>query len=198
VEFVAYDIETTGIDAERDAVIELAAVLFVDGRPAGEFSELIDPGVPIPEEARRVHGISDDDVRGKPALSEVLAPFAGFCGSRTLVAHNASFDFRFLARAVEQQRVPAPRGTVLDTCALARVVLPGLPNYRLSTLVQHLPIPASRFHRATEDAFYCGHLLLHLVGQLRKRCEPCDVGSLVKLSGKPAYTFPQFDQLDLF
>ncbi|WP_372807814.1 PolC-type DNA polymerase III, partial [Pontiella sp.] len=112
-------------------IVEVGAVLFDGARPVKGFGSLVDPGIPIPPDASAVNGISDEMVRGKPKIADVLADFAEFCGDLPLVAHNAPFDYKFMLEDVKLHRSAAPKGVVLDTLPLARQLFPGLANYRL-------------------------------------------------------------------
>jgi len=202
MKFVAFDLETTGIKPTADMIVEVGAVLFDGDRAVKGYGSLVDPGCPIPPDASAVNGIRDDMVRGKPRIVDVLGEFADFCGDLPLVAHNAPFDYKFLLEDVNLHRAAAPKGVVLDTLPLARKIFPGLPNYKLGTLVHHFGFPSGTFHRAEEDSDYCGRLFAKIVQTLEMRREPCSVADLVRMTGKPETRFPQFadqpDQLDLF
>lgn len=202
MKFIAFDLETTGTKPKEDMIVEIGAVLFEGGRAVKGYGTLIDPGCPIPPDASAVNGITDEMVCGQPKVADVLSDFADFCGDLPLVAHNAPFDFRFLLEDIKLHRAPAPSGLVLDTLPLARKVFPGLPNYKLWTLVRHFEFPSGTFHRAEEDSSYCGLLFAKIVETLQMRGEPCMESDLVKMMGKEEMRFPQFapqpDQLDLF
>jgi DNA polymerase-3 subunit epsilon len=200
--FVSFDLETTGFIAGVDRIVEIGAVKFVNGAPESIFSSLVDPGVEIPEAASAVNGITNDMVRGKPSIDRLLPAFAEFCNDDVLVAHNANFDFQFLLADIVRLESPAPKGVVLDSCNIARKVMPGLANYKLGTLVQHLEIPASNFHRAEEDATYCGQLFIKLVEKMSGGLVLPPIANLITLSGKTELRFPQIvpkpKQLGLF
>ena len=202
MKFVAFDLETTGIKPQEDMIVEVGAVLFDGSDPIKTYGALIDPGRPIPPDASAVNGITDEMVRGKPRIADVLADFADFCGELPLVAHNAPFDYKFLLDDIKLHRATAPQGVVLDTLPLARKVFPGLPNYKLWTLVRHFNFPSGTFHRAEEDSSYCGLLFDKIIQTLEMRREPCSEADLVRLIGKEEMRFPQYapqpDQLDLF
>jgi len=201
MKFIAFDLETTGIKSATDQIIEVGAVLFEDGNPVKGFGVLVDPGVPIPAGASAVNGITNDMVRGKPKIQEVLPEFADFCGDLPLVAHNAPFDFKFLLEDVKLHQAPSPKGVVIDTLSLARKIFPGLPSYKLGMLVRHFDFPSGVFHRAEEDSDYCGRLFVKILQTLEMRGEPCTEEYLVRLTGKREMRFPQFkasSQLDLF
>lgn len=200
--FIAFDLETTGTLPGVDQIVEIGAVLFNEaGAPETIFATLINPGVPMPEAASRVNGITDEMLVGKPSITDVLDAFAEFCGEEIMVAHNAAFDTQFLLADIKKHESSAPRGVILDTLPLARKVYPGLANYKLGTLVQHLGIPAGGFHRAEEDAAYCGQLFHKMVTRLSPQGVPPAIATLVSLTGKPEQRFPQIEkqprQLDL-
>ncbi len=201
MKFIAFDLETTGTKPSADHIVEIGAVLFDGDCAVQGYGTLVDPGVSIPPDASAVNGITDDMLRGKPPIAEVLGEFADFCGELPLVAHNAPFDFKFLLDDIKSHRAPAPKGVVFDTLPLARKIFPGLPNYRLGTLVRHFGFPSGTFHRAEEDSAYCGLLFAKILQTLELRREPCLESDLIRLIGKQELRFPQFapaNQLDLF
>lgn len=189
--FISFDLETTGFISGVDRIVEIGAVRFVNGEADAVFSTLVDPEMDIPEAAARVNGISSEMVIGKPTIDKLLEPFAEFCGDDIIVAHNAPFDFQFLVADITKHESCAPTGVVLDTCVMARKVFPGLPNYKLGTLVQHLGIPSTNFHRAEEDANYCGQLFVHMIRKMSGRLELPPLENLVALCGKSELRFPK-------
>lgn len=200
--FISFDLETTGFIAGVDRIVEIGAIRFINGEVESIFSTLINPGMDIPEAASRVNGITNDMLVEKPTIDRVLPAFAEFCGQDILVAHNANFDFQFLLSDIVRLEAPAPKGVILDTCNIARKVLPGLPNYKLGTLVQHLNIDSSNFHRAEEDATYCGKLFIKIIEKMSGGMHLPPLENLVMLSGKQQLLFPQITpkpkQLGLF
>ncbi len=200
--FVAFDLETTGTVPGVDQIVEIGAVRFVNGQPEATYSTLVDPRRPIPPGASAVNHITDDMVRGKPFIENLLPSFSEFCGDDIMIAHNAPFDSQFLIADIKRHESPAPLGIILDTLPIARKVFPGLPNYKLGTLVQHLKIPTTDFHRAEEDATYCGYLFEQMVRRISIGGQPPQVTNLIALTGKPEIRFPQIvrqpKQMDLF
>lgn len=192
--FIAFDLETTGTVAGVDKIVEIGAVRFINNEPEGVFSTLVDPKRPIPAGASNVNGIFDHMVEGKPLIDTLLEPFAEFCGDLPLVAHNAPFDSQFLLAEIKRHESPAPKGLILDTLPIARKVIPGLPNYKLGTLTQHLKIPSGQFHRAEEDANYCGQLFIHLIQRIKVNQVEPSLSQLVALTGKPESYFPIFER----
>lgn len=203
MKFIAFDLETTGTKPSEDMIVEVGAVMFEGNRALKGYGKLVDPGIPIPQEASAVNGITDDMLVAKPKIADVLAEFAEFCGDLPLVAHNAPFDYKFLLEDVKLHKSVAPAGVVLDTLPLARKVFPNLPNYKLWTLTRHFNFPSGTFHRAEEDSSYCGLLFAKIVETLEMRGEPCSEQDLISLmGGKEEMRFPIFapepNQLDLF
>ncbi|HEX4922663.1 MAG TPA: 3'-5' exonuclease [Bdellovibrionales bacterium] len=199
--FIAFDLETTGFLPGVDNIVEIGAVRFVNGQPDSLFATLINPKRSMPEAASRVNGITDDMLAGKPTIEEVLPKFAEFCGDDFLVAHNAPFDVSFLSAEITKHETPAPGGVILCTCQIAKKVLPGLANYKLGTLVQHLKISSTEFHRAEQDAGYCGELFVRMMQKVFRAGEVPAMENLIGLSNNTALRFPKIDrkpkQLDL-
>lgn len=193
--FIAFDLETTGTLPGVDQIAEIGAVRFNEqGIPDTIFATLVNPGIPMPEAAARVNGITDEMLRGQPKITDVLDAFAEFCGDDIMVAHNAAFDAQFLIADIKKHETSAPRGVILDTLPLARKVYPGLANYRLGTLVQHLGIPATSFHRAEEDAAYCGQLFHKMIVRLSPTNVAPTLETLIGLTGKTEQRFPQLEK----
>lgn len=188
MDFVSFDLETTGTLSHLDHIVEIGAVRFHEGQVQETYQQLVSIDIPIPEQASAVNGITDDMLRGQPLIEEVLPSFAEFCGDSLMVAHNAPFDFQFLLRAIQEYRTPAPRGLVLDTCQMARRSFPGLANYKLSTLCKYLNIGEDNFHRAQADATYCGRLFVEILK--KHSLSSKDVKELVKITGYKPLKFP--------
>ena len=124
-EFVAFDIECTGLRADADRITEIGAVLFGPDGEKDRFNTFVDPGVPIPEEIVRLTGITDDMVSGAPKEAEALRAFLDFCGGRPLVAHNADFDVGFMTAAAVRCGIDF-RPVYLDTLVLAQTLMLGM------------------------------------------------------------------------
>lgn len=192
--FIAFDLETTGTLPGVDRIVEIGAVRFVNGIADAVYSTLVDPRMPMPEAASRVNGITDDMLTGKPTIDRLLPSFAEFCGEDMVVAHNAAFDSQFLSADIHKHETRAPSGIILDTYGMAKKIFPGLANYRLGTLVQHLEIPAGQFHRAEEDASYCGHLFIKMMAKITGTANLLPpLENLIALTGKAESRFPQIE-----
>lgn len=189
--FIAFDLETTGTVPGVDQIVEVGAVKFINGVVDSVFSTLVDPLRPIPPGASAVNGISDDMVKGQPRIEAIMEPLADFCEDFLMVAHNAPFDAQFLIAEIKKFECSSPRGIIVDTLSISRKVFPGLPNYKLGTLIQHLKIPSGEFHRAQADATYCGHMFLEMIKRISIGGQPPKVENLIALTGKPEFRFPQ-------
>ena len=155
VEFVAIDLETTGLFPETDRIVEVGALRFdASGAELASFASLVNPGRPMAPAAFQIHGIGDDVLAGAPGpevvLPQLLA-FLGEPGGSTLLAHNAAFDAGFLGRELARLGIALPGHRVVDTLALARGRLPDAPNHRLDTLARLLGLDPDGAHRALAD-----------------------------------------------
>ena len=201
MDFVAFDLETTGTMADVHQIVEIGAIRYKGYQPDAIYSTLVDPRCPMPMEATRVNGITDAMLKGKPFIENLLESFTDFCGDLPLVAHNAPFDTQFLKMDIVKHEIPGPRGVVLDTLPMARKIFPRLPNYKLGTLVRHLNIPSNQFHRAEEDASYCGCLFIEMIKKMSQSGGEVPLENLIALTDRPEYRFPRVrkrgKQLDL-
>lgn len=192
--FIAFDLETTGTVPGVDQIVEIGAVKFFNGVPEATYSTLVNPRRSIPPQASAVNGITDDMLIGKPFIEDLLSTFAEFCGDCPVVAHNAPFDAQFLTADIKRFEAEAPRGVILDTLPISRKVFPGLANYKLGTIVDHLKIESGVFHRAEEDASYCGQILIAIMKKIFQVGEEIRLENLIALTGKPEYRFPQIEK----
>jgi len=165
--FIAFDIETTGLYPMTGRLIELAAVKFQIRRGIlATFDQLINPRVTIPEEAVRVHGITDELVADKPFIEQIMPRFLEFIGDphHILLAHNASFDAGFIGVEMARLGMADPGNLILDTLVLSRHYLPGLGRYSLDHLARALNIcPERPLHRALTDSMIVKEVFLHLL-----------------------------------
>jgi predicted DnaQ family exonuclease/DinG family helicase len=161
-DFVAFDLETTGLSPKSDRVIEIGAVrLGPDMAVRDRLELLVDPSMPIPLAVQRLTGLTDRDVRGAPSPPEAMAQFADFCDGARLVAHGGAFDMAFCAALVPQAF--GGSRTVFDTLDLARILLPAAASHSLPLLSEALEIVHDRPHRALSDAEATAMLFRHLV-----------------------------------
>ena len=145
--YIALDTETTGLSPERDAITEIGAVKFQQGRVIGEWSSLINPFRTLPYKIQQLTGITQSDVDGAPPLRAVARSLQDFVRDLPIIGHNVSFDLAFLNNA--GMFVDNPR---IDTFELASILLPHASRYSLSMLTAELGIELSNAHRALNDA----------------------------------------------
>ncbi|WP_208559669.1 PolC-type DNA polymerase III [Marinilactibacillus kalidii] len=157
--YVVFDVETTGLSAIYDNIIELAAVKMHKGNIIEEFQEFIDPGHPLSDTTINLTGITDDMVRGSKTEAEVLKVFKAFSEETILVAHNASFDMGFLNTAYQKNGMPVSKLPVIDTLELSRFLHPTFKTHRLNTLAKRYGVALEQHHRAIYDSETTGHLL---------------------------------------
>ncbi len=165
-QWVALDLETTGLDPNECEIIELGAVRFEDGIEVDRFSQLVKPTVKsLPHEIVKLTGISDDDLRTAPSLDEMAQPFIDFVGDYPIIGHHVSFDLGFLKSAPQFQIDPTGIskktshfdsnqliGRVHDTNLIARFLLPCIDSYGLKYLATRYKTPTPPNHRAVDDA----------------------------------------------
>jgi DNA polymerase-3 subunit epsilon len=167
-DFVVVDVETTGWHPREAAITEIAAVRVTAGRPAAEFSALVNPGGPIPADIVALTGITDAMVSQAPPVQAVLPGFLAFASGCVLTAHNAPFDVGFLATACGRCGIRWPDFSVIDTAALARSVLDEteVPDCKLATLAGFFGVSTRPNHRALADARATADVLQRLIGRL--------------------------------
>lgn len=150
--YVVFDVETTGSSAKEGGITELGAVKVWRGEILDELSTLVNPGLPIQPFVVKLTGITDEMVAEAPTPAEVMTRFEEFAEGCVLVGHNVSFDQGFVDAARVSRGMMPLQNPILDTLKLARVLVPGLERYRLSSLVEYFDIEASPNHRALADA----------------------------------------------
>ena len=155
---VVLDIETTGLNAHLDEIIEIGAVKLEGGLLTDTFHSFIKPKGSIPPQITKLTGIDSAMTADAPDIEAVLPRFLAFCGDAALAAHNAPFDLGFLREQAKALGLSV-RGPVLDTLALARELLPDLKRHKLKLVADHLGIPMKKHHRALEDAETAAQIL---------------------------------------
>ncbi|MBF0570004.1 MAG: 3'-5' exonuclease [Candidatus Omnitrophica bacterium] len=153
MEYVIFDVETTGLSPlEGDRIIEIAAIRVRHGKNIETFTSLVNPGRALNAEAMRLNNITEAMIKDAPTAADVLPQMADFVGGACLVAHNASFDIKFLCHELSlmgrKLRAETP---VLDTMKMSKAFLPYLASHRLSSLAQSLGVSVGMTHRALAD-----------------------------------------------
>ena len=168
-EFVAIDLETTGLDARRDAAVAVAVVPFRGGEPMAGYETFVNPGRPIPAASTRIHGITDAMVTSAPRLGEVLDELEVLCGDHVVVGHGVAFDLAILEKGSRAHHRPPLRNTALCTMRLAAALHPGWADVTLESVASRLGVPVVGRHTARGDALVAGALMLGLLPELARR-----------------------------
>ena len=158
--FVAVDLETTGLEFDKDEIIEVALVRFENGVPMENVDFLVKPTTAVLRPfIESLTGITNADIAEAPDFASVAGKICTFIGNLPIVAHNASFDSKFLKNTMEKVGISFEHA-VWDSLTLSRIAFQDVPNHRLDTLTQELNIERSRAHRALPDAEACGKLFV--------------------------------------
>lgn len=164
---VAFDTETTGL-TEKDEVVQIAAIEYVNGKQTRTFTAYLRPSIPLNPEAGAVNGLTDDFLKENgEAPKEVLEKFVEFVGENCLlVAHNLPFDLRMIQQGFKKYEVSGPGNKVLgcDTRNFVKEMnYPGIPSHHLRVCVDYFALDAKNSHEALDDADACGKLFFKLV-----------------------------------
>ncbi|WDA46533.1 PolC-type DNA polymerase III [Fusobacterium nucleatum] len=151
-EFVVFDIETTGLNSHTNEIIEIGAVKIKSGRIVDRYSQLINPGRPIPYHITEITSITDEQVANEPKIDKVIGKFVDFVGDAVLVAHNAPFDMGFIKRDIKKYLNIDYQCSVIDTLQMARDLFPDLKKYGLGDLNKTLGLALEKHHRAVDDS----------------------------------------------
>ncbi|SPN73544.1 DNA polymerase III polC-type,DNA polymerase III subunit epsilon,Uncharacterized protein conserved in bacteria,DNA polymerase III, alpha subunit, Gram-positive type,Exonuclease [Chlamydia serpentis] len=177
---IFYDTETTGTQIEKDRVIEIAAYNSVTQE---SFLTYVNPEIPIPEEASKIHGITTDMVISAPTFPEAYEGFRKFCGnSSILVAHNNdAFDFPLLAKECLRHSLEPLTNRTIDSLKWARKYRPDLPKHNLQYLRQVYGFCENQAHRALDDVIILQKVFSALTGDL----QPNQILNLLKENYHP-------------
>jgi len=186
-EYVAFDLETTGLYARRDKIIEIGAVRMRNGAEIDRFQTFVDPGQTLERRTVDLTGITDDMLRGAPTLEEALPKFLEFVGNSVLVAHNADFDTTFIQHACKRLGLGYPFASV-DTLTISQNLLPELNKFTLDTVAKYFGLEDFNHHRAGDDALICGKIMAKLIPILKEKGieRICDINKAME-SLRPAH-----------
>ena len=182
-EYVAFDLETTGLSSLHDTIIEIGAAIMKGNEVLSTFQTFVDPHRPLQPKIVDLTGINDQMLAGQPDISEAIPKFLEYVGNRPLCAHNADFDIGFVTAACEKLGLPF-HPTYVDTLILAQNLMPELGKYKLNIVADALSLPDFNHHRASDDAITCGYLLMRFFKMLREQ----DIDTLQKIN-------PRMEQL---
>ncbi len=165
-DFVALDLETTGLDNKNDRITEIGAVRFIRGEAVEEYATLVNPGYPIPEFITRLTGISDETVKDAPDFINVADEVVKFIGDLPICGHQVDFDFNFLNQELKRAGRKNLESKQFDTASLSRLLLNKISGYSLGAVAEFLGIKLESAHRALDDARASGEVAVKLVPML--------------------------------
>ena len=179
-EYVAFDLETTGLSSNQDRIIEIGAVVMKNGEELDRFQTFVDPHRPLEKKIVELTGITDEMLKGAPSIEKVLPKFLEFVGDRVLVAHNSDFDTGFIRAECGRQGL-AYNLTAADTLVLSQNMLPHLNKFKLDIVSNALSLPDFQHHRAADDAVTCG-LIMHAL--MKRMEEELDIHNLQAINDR--------------
>ena len=168
-EFVVFDIETLGLNSHTNEIIEIGAVKIKGGRVTDRYSQLINPGRPIPYHISEITSITDDQVADKPKIDQVIGEFVKFVGDAVLVAHNAPFDMGFIKRDVKKYLNIDYKCSVIDTLQMARDLFPDLKRFGLGDLNKALGLSLEKHHRAVDDSQATANMFIIFLDKYKEK-----------------------------
>lgn len=166
--FVVFDLETTGFSNKNDKITEIGAVKVKNFEIVDRFNELINPEKDISYKVQELTGITNDLIKDKPTIEEILPRFMEFVGDSVLVAHNAEFDIGFINQKCKEMNIEFKNKSV-DTLMLSRILLPHLKRFKLNNLTKELGVPLHNHHRAVDDAAATAQIFIKFLDMLEKK-----------------------------
>lgn len=154
-EFIALDVETTGLDPVTDKIIEISLIKFKYGKAISSISSLINPKRKVSKKITELTGITNEMLEYEDTIEDILFDLLNFIGTNAIVAHNAMFDIKFLrnaCRAYFEDENYYIENPVIDTLKLSRLMFKDLPNHKLPTILEHISFSVSESHRSESDA----------------------------------------------
>ena len=176
--YVVFDVETTGLSAIYNDLIQVAASKMYKGNIVAEFDEFINPGHPLSAFTTELTGITDDHVKNAKPLVQVLKEFQEFCKDTVLVAHNASFDVGFMNANYERHGLPKITQPVIDTLEFARNLYPEYKRHGLGPLTKRFGVALEHHHMANYDAEATGRLLFIFIKEVAEKHGVTDLARL--------------------
>ena len=176
--YVVFDVETTGLSAIYNDLIQVAASKMYKGNIIAEFDEFINPGHPLSAFTTELTGITDDHVKNAKPLVQVLKEFQEFCKDTVLVAHNASFDVGFMNANYERHSLPKITQPVIDTLEFARNLYPEYKRHGLGPLTKRFGVALEHHHMANYDAEATGRLLFIFIKEVAEKHGVTDLARL--------------------
>ena len=161
--FISIDVESTGLNLNKDKIIEIAACKYVDGQLVDTFSKLVNPNIEISPFISNLTGIKNEDLINKPNFYEISNDFISFIKGFPLVGHNIQFDLNFINKELNASFNIYSQDYISDTYFLSRIFLFYFNSFKLSSLCESLDIEIETLHRAEDDAINSAKLFLKLI-----------------------------------
>ena len=177
-EFIAIDLETSGLNPQEDKIIEISAYKFSKGKPVKSFTKLINPRIKLNRTVHQITGITNEMLLNEPLFEDVIDDFIAFIGNLPIVGHSIMFDLAFFKNNINNYDEVFSRRMVCDTFYLSKVYYYYLNSFSLSSLCQSLSIPVIDSHRAEEDAKNSGLLFVKI---LNEKILKTDLNTMQKL-----------------
>lgn len=155
--YVVFDIETSGLSPNKDKIIEIGAVKYINNKKHSEIDYLIDPHIKLEPIITKVTGLTDEDLIGKPSIEEILPIFINFIGDYPVIGHNVSFDIDFINYNLRKIHKDKINNKVIDTLFLSRITIYDIKNHRLKTLKEYLNLDYGS-HRSICDCYTCNEV----------------------------------------
>lgn len=165
--FIALDLETTGLDFDKDRIIEVALARFENGKVTETLDYFVKPNKELRPFIAKLTGIDDSMLADASDFATLAGTLRAFIGDYPIVAHNAQFDHHFLKSEFGKVGIAFEDQPVIDTLGVSRIAFQDVPNHKLETLINALGIERSAAHRALPDAIACGELLVRSVEEMK-------------------------------
>ena len=195
-EFISIDLETTGLDANENEIIEISAIKFIDGRVHSDFTTLVKPTTSIPPEITKLTGITNAMVSESNSIDDVLDDLISFIEGKILIAHNIEFDLKFINKAIDNKNKKIKFGYICDTLLLSRSFFFTLEKFNLEYLSSLFSLDHKNAHRAREDALNTGKIFIELIKQMISM--PIDIFAQINQLCKTKTTYNQFLYTKIF
>lgn len=156
-DYVVFDIETSGLIPNKDKIIEIGAVKYINNKKVDEIDYLIDPKINLEPIITKVTGLKDSDLKGKSSIEEVLPIFINFISDYPVIGHNISFDIDFINYNLRKIHKKEINNKVIDTLFLSRITIYDIKNHRLKTLKEYLKLDYGS-HRSICDCYTCNEV----------------------------------------
>ena len=189
-EFISIDLETTGLNKDKDEIIEVSAIKFINGQVDSDFTTLINPKIEIPKQITALTRISNKMVSNAPFIEDILDDLILFIDGSIVIAHNIEFDLGFINKIVKSHSKKLNTKAVCDTLLLSRSFLFTLEKFNLEYLSSYFNLKHNNAHRAQEDALNTGKIFVELINQMLSM--PIDIFSQINQLCKQKNVFNQY------